>query len=121
MDDYIIMHEDREYLSICLIEIKDILNRVYKLKINSKKTKITSSKEGFIFLEYKFRVINNKTIIKLRKDTIRKIKKNIKKNNYLFNNEKIEFKTIFSSINNYQNCFKYDKIKVSKIIDKYIG
>ena len=34
-------------------------------------------------------------------------------------NKKIEFKTIFSCINNYENCFKYDKIKVSRLLDKY--
>ena len=49
MDDYIIMHEDREYLKKCLKEIKEILEIDYKLKINSKKTKISSSKEGFVF------------------------------------------------------------------------
>jgi len=121
MDDYILMHEDKEYLNICYIEIKNILERDYKLKINSKKTSITSSKEGFVFLQYKFKVINNKTIIKLRKETLRKITKNIKKNEYLFKNEKEEFKTLFSSINNYQNCFKYDKIKVERIIENNIG
>jgi len=121
MDDYILMHEDREYLKKCYQEIKEILERDYKLKVNSKKTKITSSKEGFVFLEYHFRVINNKTIIKLRKDTLRKIKKNIKKNEYLFRNKKQEFKTLFSSINNYKNCFKYDKIEVERLLDKYIG
>lgn len=104
-----------------LKEIKEILEKTYKLKVNSKKTKITSSKEGFVFLEYKFRVINNKTIINLRKDTLRKIKKNIKKNEYLFENGKIEFKTLFSSISNYENCFKYDKIKVERLIDKNTG
>lgn len=121
MDDYILMHEDKEYLKKCYLEIKEILEKEYKLKVNSKKTKITSSKEGFVFLEYKFRVINNKTIINLRKETLRKIKKNIKKNEYLFKNEKIEFKTLFSSINNYKNCFKYDKIKVERLLDKNIG
>lgn len=121
MDDYIIMHEDKEYLKKCLIDIKSILYNEYKLKLNTKKTKITSSKEGFVFLEYSFKVINNKTIIKLRKDTLNKIKKNIKKQEYLFKNKKIEFKTIFSCINNYENCFKYDKIKVSRLLDKYTG
>lgn len=94
---------------------------IHKLKLNTKKTKITSSKEGFVFLEYYFKVINNKTIIKLRKSTLRKIKKNIKKQEYLFKNKKIEFKTLFSCVNNYENCFKYDKIKVSRILDKYTG
>lgn len=121
MDDYIIMHEDKEYLRICLKEIESILYNDYKLKLNRKKTKITSSKEGFVFLQYIFKVVNNKTIIKLRKDTLRKINKNMKKQEYLFNNDKLEFRTLFSSINNYKNCFKYDKRRVNNILDKYIG
>lgn len=79
MDDYIIMHEDKEYLRICLKEIESILHNDYKLKLNRKKTKITSSKDGFVFLQYIFKVVNNKTIIKLRKDTLRKINENTKK------------------------------------------
>lgn len=38
MDDYIIMHKDKEYLKRCLIEIQDILYNIYKLKLNTKKT-----------------------------------------------------------------------------------
>ena len=121
MDDYILMHEDKEYLKLCLKEIEDILNKEYKLKLNKKKTSITSSKEGFIFLQYRFRVINNKTIVKLRKNSLRNIDRKVKRNKYLFLNDKISFKTYFSSINNYQNTFKYDKIRVERIIDKYIG
>lgn len=121
MDDYIIMHKDKEYLKYALKRIEYILNNVYKLELNTKKTMITSSKEGFVFLQYKFKVINNKTIIKLRRDTINKIRKNLKKSNYLYKNNYISFKSYFSSVNNYQNTFKYDKIKVSRIIDKYIG
>lgn len=121
MDDYIIMHKDKEYLKYALKRIEYILNNVFKLEINTKKTMITSSKEGFIFLQYKFKVINNQTIIKLRRDTVNKIRKNLKKSNYLYKNNYISFKSYFSSVNNYQNTFKYDKIKVSRIIDKYIG
>ena len=45
----------------------------------------------------------------------------MKKQEYLFNNNKLEFRTLFSSINNYKNCFKYDKRRVNNILDKYIG
>lgn len=79
MDEYIIMHENKEYLRKCLKEIEFILYNDYKLKLNRKKPKITSSKEVFVFLQYIFKVVNNKTIIKLRKDTLRKINKNMKK------------------------------------------
>ena len=120
MDDYILIHHDKEYLKYCLNEITKILNQEYKLEINKKKTNIVSIKQGFIFLQYRFQVVNNKTIIKLSNNTLHKVKKNIKKNKYLFNNNKISFKKYFCSINNYTNTFKYDKIKMSKIIDRVI-
>lgn len=121
MDDYIIINHDKEYLKDCLSKIINLLDKEYKLKINKNKTKITSSQEGFIFLQYKYIVRNNKTIIKLRKNSLNNIKKNIKNNNKLYKQGKITYNKLFSSINNYTNSYKYDKIKVSRIIDKYIG
>ena len=121
MDDYIIMHQDKEYLKYCLKKIEYILNHEYKLELNKKKISIVSIKEGFTFLQYRFKVINNKTIIKIKRDTLNKVKSNLKTNKYLFNNNKIPFKKYFSSINNYTNTFKYDKIKISTIVDKLIG
>ena len=120
MDDYILIHHDKKYLKYCLEEIIRILNEEYKLEINKKKTNIVSIKQGFIFLQYRFQVINNKTIIKLSNNTLHKVKKNINKNKYLFLNDKISFKKYFLSINNYTNTFKYDKIKMSKTIDRVI-
>lgn len=49
MDDYILMHKDKEYLKKCLIEIKNILDKDYKLKINSKKTKSLHLKKVLSF------------------------------------------------------------------------
>jgi len=114
------MHQDKEYLQRCLIEIVKILNNEYKLQINKKKTNIVSIKEGFIFLQYRFKVVNNKTIIKLRYDTLNKVKRNLKTNKYLFLNDKILFKKYFSCINNYTNTFIYDKIRMSRIIDRVV-
>ena len=121
MDDYVIIHHDKEYLKYCLSKIKDILNTEYKLQINENKTKITSSKEGFIFLQYKYKIVNDKTIIKLRRSSLNNIKNNIKNNNKQYQEGKITYNKFFSSINNYANSNKYDKIKVSRIIDKYLG
>ena len=120
MDDYILIHHDKNYLKYCLEEITRILNKEYKLEINKKKTNIISIKQGFIFLQYRFQVVNNKTIIKLSNNTLRKVKKKIKKNKYLFLNDKISFKKYFSSISNYNNTFKYNKKKVIDIINRVI-
>ena len=118
MDDYILMHKDKEYLKKCLDDITRILKEDFKLDINKKKTCISSIKQGFVFLEYRFRVVNNKTIIRLRKDMIRKVKKNMKKNKYLFEKDNISFQTVFSSYNNYRSSFRYDKYRISNMLDR---
>lgn len=52
MDDYVLIHNDKEYLKKCLDIIKIKLKNEYKLEINDKKTRIYSSKEGFFFRLY---------------------------------------------------------------------
>ena len=119
MDDYILMHPSKKYLQECLKEIEYILENEYKLKLNKKKTMITSSKEGFVFLGYRYKVINNKTIVSLRSDTIRKVRRNLRKYKKQFLNGSITFKQRFSSVNNYKYTFKYNREKINNIIDKY--
>ena len=72
MDDYILIHYDKNYLKKCLLDISE------KLEKENKKTKIYESDSGFNFLGYKFKVINNKTIVKISKCTIFRIRKRIK-------------------------------------------
>lgn len=79
MDDYIIIHHNKEYLKECLEIIRSKLKEEYKLELNKNKTFISSSKIGIQFLGYNFKVINNKTIIKLNKNSKKNIKKGIKR------------------------------------------
>lgn len=78
MDDFIIIHHDKNYLKYALKEITNKLEKEYNLQINIKKTKINSIKNGIDFLGYRFYVINNKVILKLRNCTKTKFKKKIK-------------------------------------------
>ena len=112
MDDYVIMCENKEYLKYCLDVIKDKLEKEYKLKINSKKTFIIDSKSGFDFLEYKFRIIDNRVYINIKSENKKRRNNNIKKLNYLYKNDKISYKRYFNSMNNYMNSYKYSKIKL---------
>ena len=85
-----------------------------------KKTYIKSSKEGVNFLGYNFKVDNKKTIITISNSSRVKIKKNVKKIRYLYDNNKISFNKAFTSINVIKNSFKYaNNIKIKNIIDKY--
>lgn len=120
MDDIIIMHKDKNYLKESLSKIEKYLNNNLKLEINKKKTKIVSIKDEFIFLGYRFFVKNNKTIIKIKKDTLKRIKKRVKELNYLYNNNYIKFNKVFCSLNTYLYSFKYtSNFKVVKIVNKY--
>ena len=116
MDDIVIIHHNKDYLKKCLIKIEKIINEVYKLEINRKKTNIN---EGFNFLGYRFFVRNNKTIIRIKGDTIKKVKRRVKEVNYLYDKGYISFERCFSSINTYLYSFKYaSNLKVVKIVDK---
>lgn len=120
MDDIIILHESKEYLKKVLSLLEKELNDVYKLKLNKKKTKITNLKEGVIFCGYRFRVIDNKTIINVCKGTKERVKRRVKEVKYLYKNNKVTFETAFSSVNTYYNGFKYgSKKKIRRIVDKY--
>lgn len=118
MDDFILIHPSREYLRECLIKINNILNHEYDLNINLKKTGITSNKQGFTILGYRFRVINNKTIINIKKEAKTRIKRKVKENKYLLDNNIKCFSKVFSSINNYTYSYKYSN-EAKNIVDKY--
>ena len=77
MNDVLLIHEDKEYLKYCLIEIDKILKK-YKLEFNIKKTRIDNIKNGIDFLGFRFYIINNKVIMKLRNNTKKRFKKKIK-------------------------------------------
>lgn len=120
MDDYIIIHQDKEYLKKCLEVIKDKLKNEYKLEINKSKTMITSCKEGINFLGYNFKVINKKTIVTLSQSSRRNIKKEIKRNIYFYSKQMISFNQVFSSIENYKYSYKYCKYyDIKNIFDRY--
>ena len=118
MDDFILIHHDKAYLKYSLFKIKYILNNEYKLDINLKKTQINNMKQGFTILGYRFRVINNKTIINIKNDTKKRIKRKVKENKYLLDKNINNFNKVFSSINNYYYSYKYSK-EAKDIVDKY--
>ena len=119
MDDYIILSNDLNYLKICKNKIIDYIHS-YNLEINEKKTYITNLKNGFNFLGYNFRIINNKTIINLSENARNNIKKGIKKGIYRYQNNMITFEKYFYSLENYFHSYNFvNKDKINHIIDRY--
>ena len=68
---------------------------------------IIESINGFEFLGYGYRVINNKIYISVKSENKRRRNNNVKKNNYLYSNGFISYKKYFNSMNNYMNSYKY--------------
>lgn len=120
MDDFIILDSDLEKLKEAKEKIVEKLEMEYKLKVNGKKTWINNMKYGFSFLGYTYKVINDKTIIRIKRSNIEKIKKRVKEVSYLFDNDKISHYKAFCSIMTYSNCYKFsDNNKIYRIIDRY--
>jgi len=120
MDDFLLFSDDKEYLKELKFKIENILNTVYCLKLNSKKTKITSIKEGFCFCGYHFRVKNNKTIITIPISTRNRVKGRIKEVKYLYQNGKISLNSCFCSVETYLNGFVFgDSRRIKRMVEKY--
>lgn len=118
MDDYYLIHQDKEYLKYTLNILELKLKEEYKLKLNNKKTMITNNKEGIIFLNYNFKVINKKTVIKFTNFKKIKLRKNTMKTIKEYKQNKIEFNIYLSKMCNYKYSHKFiNKNKINAIIN----
>lgn len=82
---------------ICLFNL--VLDKAY----------ILDSYNGFEYLGYRFRVINNKIVINIKSENKRRRDNNIRKNSYLYRCGYISYRRYFNSMNNYKNSCKYVK------------
>ena len=79
MDDFILIHHDKEYLKYCLEKI-DAKIKELGLRLNVKKTQIFPLKQGLNFLGFKFRLTNTGKVLRvLNKENIRKRKRKLRK------------------------------------------
>ena len=76
MDDFILIHQDKEYLKYCLEEIKKFLN-FDKLELNHK-TNIYSMNNGIPFIGYKYIFKKNRLYMLVPSTTKKRIKKRIR-------------------------------------------
>ena len=93
MDDFIILHQEKDILRDILKEINIYLNNQLKLELN-KKTSIFPAKHGIDFLGYRIW----KTHRLLRKSNIIKFKRTLNKFKKLYKDKKISFDRINSTI-----------------------
>ncbi len=76
MDDFILMHEDKNYLKYCYKEIEKKLEEL-KLTFNTK-TQIIEIHHGFIFLGYRFLLRDKKLYVLLPSKSKKRIRRKLK-------------------------------------------
>lgn len=118
MDDFILIDKDKEKLKKVYLLLKEELENTYKLKLNLNKCHITDCNEGFVFLGYRYKIIDNKTIITLEQVSKKRILKRIKEVNYLYKNNKITFESYFCSINNYLYSYRISNWLIKRNVIK---
>lgn len=79
MDDFILIHHDKEYLKYCLEEINKYVSAL-NLKLSIKKTQISHLEQGIKFLGFTFHLTKTgKVIRKLNKENVTHEKRKLKK------------------------------------------
>ena len=97
MDDFILMHSDKEYLKYCLTEIEKELEKV-QLSLNQK-THIFSIKQGLNFMGFRFILKGKKLIVLLNNQTRKRITKKL---NALSKKKKDEhYRSVLASYHGY--------------------
>ena len=77
MDDFLIIHNDREYLEKCKREIETLLKSL-KFEINEKKTKVYPLRKGIEFLGFKFSLTDTgKVLMQIRPDNVKRERKKL--------------------------------------------
>lgn len=117
MDDFILLHENKEYLKKVQACIKEELKNKYELKLNDKKTKLVSSKEGVVFLGYHYKIRKNRVVVSLPSTVKLRIRRKIKRNYLNFYSGNLNIKSLFSS----RECFLHSYKIGKKYINKKIG
>lgn len=79
MDDFLIIHRDREYLEKCVDEVRDYLAAM-KFEMNEKKTKIYPLREGIDFLGFQFSLTETgKVLMLIRSENVKRQKRKLRR------------------------------------------
>ncbi len=124
MDDFILVHKDKEVLKQALSEIQKLVNELH-LKLNSK-TQIFPLKNGFTYLGFRYQVVNGKLLKKVSRKTTRRFCARARLLNRAFADGAIDAERVRCSLSAYHghlkhgNCYKleqklFKRIKIEEI------
>ncbi len=107
MDDFVLIHKDKDYLNNCLKRIKDHLNNDLKLELN-KKTQIFPIKNGVDYLGFhSYLTETEKVIRKIRRSSKKRMKRKIKKFKVKYENREMDYEDIKRSVNSWLGHAKH--------------
>lgn len=117
MDDFILIHNDKEYLKKCLKEIEYACNTQLDLKLNNK-TQIGMVRDGIDFLGFNHSINEKgKVIVKIRSSAKRRMKKHLKALKKLRNKGRVDDEYVFLRKNAFLSHLNYSN-KNSVLKDK---
>lgn len=91
----------------------------YQLTLNKKTCIMNVSKNGIDFLGFRYYIINQKVIMKVRNITKKRLRRKMKKLDYLYIQKKITKKDMNQVIASYQGHLKYGNTYFLR--KKYLG
>lgn len=119
MDDGILMHHDKDYLKYCFKKIKELIQDKYKIQLNKNKSKIYSNKEEIEFLGFRFITKNNRIIVKVRNGTKKRFKRKMKKIDFLYTNNLIDYAKVQNIKASYLGHLKHGDCK--QLVNRHLG
>jgi hypothetical protein len=122
MDDLYLIHKDKNYLKECLKKIIKQCEMI-GIKVNTKKTKISSLKHGSVFLKGRYSLSDKGRIIRLpcRVSTVRMHRK-LKKFHHLVDIGNMNYLDVYRAYQSWRNSFmkRFDAFyRVRKMDDFY--
>jgi hypothetical protein len=107
MDDIYLIHKSRAYLKYCFQEIVKRCEAI-GLVVNTKKTKITALRHGFVFLKGRYSLNEKGRIIcrPCRKSTERMRRKLFKFNKIIEEGGRMSYRDIWDSYQSWRNTYK---------------
>ena len=106
MDDFILIHNDREYLKKCAKYIAMYLQRI-GLELNQKKTNIIPASEGAVFLKFHFYIKDGGKIVMIAdKSSKLREQRKLKKMSDLLDDGLIEYSDVLGSFKAWRSHIK---------------
>ena len=102
MDDIFVLSDSKEELKILLKEIREQLARL-KLEINDRKTRITSLRHGFTFMQIKYSIDGTKIVKRPTHSKVHRERRRLRKYRLLFEKGVMSEFDIFNAYKSWRN------------------